>query len=75
MEFEITQSDTLEGRSEEEALTQVEGGGMSTASKTQGTLPRAPEGSPAEGAANGTDTEMSDGDKEGAQSVSMAHVE
>ncbi len=68
-------SDMLEGRSEEEALTQVEGGGMSTASKTQGTLSRAPEGSPAEGAANGTDREMSDGDKEGVQSVSMAQVE
>jgi hypothetical protein len=75
MEFKMTQSDTLEGRSEEEALTQVEGGGTSAASKTQGMLPRAPEGSPAEGAANGTDTEMSDGDKEGAQSVSMAQVE
>ncbi len=75
MEFKIMQSDTLEGQSEEEALTQVEGGGTSTASKTQETLPRAPEGSPAEGATNGTNTEKLEGDKEGTQSVSMAHVE
>jgi hypothetical protein len=40
------------------------------ASKTQGMVPRAPEASPAEGVA--TTVNMTDGDKEGPQSVSMA---
>ena len=73
--MEITQSDTPEGRPEEEVLTPKEGGGTSPASKTQGTLPGAPEASPAEGAAKETDTTMVNGDKEGAQSMSMAQGE
>jgi hypothetical protein len=73
--MEITQSDVPKGRPEEEALTPKEGGGTSPASKTQGTLPGAPEASPAEGAAKETDTTMVDRDKEGAQSVSMAQGE
>jgi len=40
------------------------------ASKTQRTVPRAPEASPAEGVT--TTINMTDGDKEGQQSVSMA---
>jgi hypothetical protein len=74
-EMEITQSRMPEGRTEEEALTPKEGGGASLASKTQGTLPGAPEASPAEGAAKETNTTMADGDKEGAQSMSMAQGE
>jgi hypothetical protein len=74
-EMEITQSDAPEGRPEEESLTAKEGGGTSPASKTQGLLPRAPEASPAEGAAKETDTTMEGGDKEGAQSVSMVQGE
>ncbi len=41
------------------------------ASKTQGTVPRAPEGTPAEGTAASTINTM-EGDKEGLQSMSMA---
>ena len=74
-EMEITQSDAPEGRPEEEALTPKEGGGTSPASKTQGLLPGAPEASPAEGAAKETNTTMVDGDKEGAQSMSMVQGE
>jgi hypothetical protein len=74
-EMEITQSAALEGCPEEEALTPKEGGGTSLASKTQGMLPGAPEVSPAEGAAKETNTTMADGDKEGAQSMSMAQGE
>ncbi len=40
------------------------------ASKTQGTVPRAPEGTPAEGTASTINT--MEGDKEGPQSISMA---
>ncbi len=74
-EMEITQCGAPEGRPEEEPLTPKEGGGTSLASKTQGTLPGAPEASPAEGAAKETNTTMADGDKEGAQSMSMAQGE
>ena len=73
--MEITQSGVPEGRPEEEALTSKEGGGTSLASKTQGMLPGAPEVSPAEGATKETNTTMEGGDKEGAQSVSMAQGE
>ncbi len=73
--MEITQSGASEGRPEEEALTPKEGGGTSLASKTQGMLPGAPEASPTEGATKETDTTMADGDKEGAQSMSMAQGE
>jgi hypothetical protein len=73
--MEITQSGAPEGRPEEEALTPKEGGGTSLASKTQGMLPRAPEASPAEGAAKETNTMMADEDKDGAQSMSMAQGE
>jgi hypothetical protein len=71
-EMEITQSGAPEGHPEEEALTSEKGGGTSLASKTQGTLPRAPEASLAEETAKETATRMAGGDKEGAQSVSMA---
>jgi hypothetical protein len=74
-EMEIMQSGAPEGRSEEEALTPEEGGGTSLASKSQGTLPRASEASPTEGATKETNTMMADGDKEGAQSMSMAQGE
>jgi hypothetical protein len=74
-EMKITQSDAPEGRPEEEALTPEEGGGTSPASKTQGLLSGAPEASPAEGATKETNTTMEGGDKEGAQSVSMAQGE
>jgi hypothetical protein len=73
--MEITQSDALQGRPEEEALTPEEGGGTSPAVKTQGLLPGAPEANPAEGVAKETNTTMEGRDKEGAQSVSMAQGE
>ncbi len=73
--MEIMQSGASEGHPEEEALTPEEGGGTSLASKTQGTLPGAPEASPTEEAAKETNTTMADGDKEGAQSMSMAQGE
>jgi hypothetical protein len=73
--METTQSDAPEGRPEEKSLTPEEGGGASPASKTQGSLTGAPEASPAEGAAKETNTTMEGGDKEGAQSVSMAQGE
>jgi hypothetical protein len=58
--------------SNKEPLTHDKGGGTTPASKTQGTLPRAPEASLAEETAKETATMMAGGDEEGAQSVSMA---
>ena len=74
MDFELTHSESPEGRTEEEALTQEEGGGKSTASKTPGTPPRASNESTTEGASNEINMEMLEGDKEGAQPPSMAQV-
>jgi hypothetical protein len=50
------------------------GGGPNEASKTQGTLPRAPEATPAGGTAAATAT-MAEGDEKGMQSMSMASGE
>jgi hypothetical protein len=55
-----------------EHLTHDKGEGTTPASKTQGTLPRAPEASLAEETAKETATRMAGGDEEGAQSMSMA---
>jgi hypothetical protein len=74
MDVEFVYTSSPERRPEEEALILKEGGGNPTASKTQGTPPRAPKESTAEDASNATNMEMSDGDKEGAQFPSMAQV-
>ena len=57
--------------SNEAPLTHDKGGGTTPASKTQGTLSRAPEASLAEETAREI-ANMAAGDKEGAQSVRMA---
>jgi hypothetical protein len=70
-EMEILQSNVQEGCPDKEAFAPNKGGGTTPASKTQGLLPRAPEASPAEGAAMETTIMMAGGYKEGAKSVSM----
>jgi hypothetical protein len=54
----------------QDALPPNKEGKQPEASKTQGTVPRAPEATPAEGIATTVDTAA--GDKEGPQSMSMA---
>jgi hypothetical protein len=71
MEAEATPSNVQEGHTNEEILAPEKGGGTTTASKTQGLLPRAPEVRLAEETAMET-ANMAAGDKEGAQSMSMA---
>jgi hypothetical protein len=71
MEVEATPSNVQEGHTNEEILAPEKGGGTTTASKTQGLLPRAPEASLAEEITMET-ANMAAGDKEGAQSMSMA---
>jgi hypothetical protein len=61
-----------EGHTNEDAFAPNVGGGTTPASKTQGPLPRAPEASLTEETATETAKMMAAGDKEGAQSVSMA---
>jgi hypothetical protein len=72
MEKEIMQSNVQEGCPDIDAFAPYKGGGTTPASKTQGSLPRAPKASPAEGAAMETAIMMAGGDKEEAKSVSMA---
>ena len=57
---------------DEEPPDHDDGGGKTPASKTQRSLPRAPEASLAEETAKETATIMAGGDKEGAKSMSMA---
>jgi hypothetical protein len=71
MEVEATPSNVQEGHTNNEILTPKKRGGTTTASKTQGLLPRAPEVSLAEETAMET-TNVVARDKEGAQSKSMA---
>jgi hypothetical protein len=71
-EVEATPSNVQEGHTNKEILAPKKGGGTTTASKTQGLLSRAPEVSLAEETAMKT-ANMAARDKEGAQSVSMAH--
>ena len=68
---EDTETEEEATPSNKEHLIHDEGGGTTSASKTQGTLPRAPEASLAEETAKETATMMAGGDKEGAQSMSM----
>jgi hypothetical protein len=71
MEAETTPSNVQEGHTNKEILAPKKGEGTTTASKTQGPLPKAPEASLAEETKMETATIVA-GDKEGAQSVSMA---
>jgi hypothetical protein len=68
---EATPSNVQEGHTNKEILAPKKGGGTTTASKTQGLLPRAPEAILIEETAMET-ANMAAGDEEGAQSVSMA---
>ncbi len=61
-----------EGHTNKDAFAPDKGGGTTPASKTQGPLPRAPEASLTEETATETTRMMVAGDKEGAQSMSMA---
>jgi hypothetical protein len=61
-----------EGHTNEDVFASNEGGGTTSASKTQGPLPRASEASLTDETATETARNMAAGDKEGAQSVSMA---
>jgi hypothetical protein len=70
-EAEAMPSNVQEGHTNKKILAPEKGGSTTTASKTQGLLPRAPEASLAKEIAMET-ANMAAGDKEGAQSVSMA---
>ncbi len=61
-----------EGHTNKDAIASNEGGGTTSASKTQGPLPRASEASLTDETATETARKMVAGDKEGAQSMSMA---
>jgi hypothetical protein len=61
-----------EGHTNKDAFASEEGGGTTSVSKTQGPLPRASEASLTDESATETTRKMAAGDKEGAQSVSMA---
>jgi hypothetical protein len=60
------------GHTNEDAFASDKGGGTTSASKTQGSLPRASEASLTDETTTETARKMAAGDKEGAQSVSMA---
>ncbi len=60
-----------EGHTNKDAFASDKGGGTTSASKTQGPLPRASEVSLLDETATETTRKMAAGDKEGAQSVSM----
>ncbi len=72
MEAEATPPNVGEGHTNEDAFAPNKGGGTTPASKTQGLLPRAPEASLIEETATETARMMAAGDREGAQSMSMA---
>ncbi len=74
MEAEVAQSNVREGHTNEEAPALDKGGGITPASKTQGPLPRALEMRLAEETVMKT-ARTAVGDKEGAQSMSMAQGE
>jgi hypothetical protein len=72
-----TEADTVppnvgEGHTHKDAFASNEGGGTTSASKTQGLLPRASEVSLTDETTTETARKMAARDKEGAQSVSMA---
>ncbi len=61
-----------EGHTNKDAFASDKGGGTTSASKTQGLLPRASEASFTDEITTETARKMAARDKEGAQSVSMA---
>ncbi len=72
MEAEAAPPNVGEGHTNKDAFASNKGGGTTTASKTQGPLPRASEASLTDETATKTTRKMVAGDKEGAQSMSMA---
>ncbi len=72
MEADAVPPNVGEGHTNEDAFASNKGGGTTSASKTQGPLPRASEASLTDETATETARKMAVGDKEGAQSVSMA---
>ncbi len=60
-----------EGHTNKDAFAPAKGGGTTSASKTQGPLPRASEASLTDETTTETARKMAAGDKEGAQSMSM----
>jgi hypothetical protein len=72
MEVDEVPTNVGEGRTNKDAFASDKGGGATSASKTQGPLPRASEASLTDETTTETSVKMVAGDKEGAQSVSMA---
>ncbi len=72
MEADAVPPNVGEGHTNKDAFASDKGGGTTSASKTQGPLPRASEGSLTDETATETTRKMATGDKEGAQSMSMA---
>jgi hypothetical protein len=72
MEADAAPPNVGEGHTNKDAFASNKGGGTTSASKTHGLLPRASEASLTDETATETARKMAAGDKEGAQSVSMA---